>query len=82
LGDSPPDVVFIRRQSSKNGGKWRFFEGQKRQISVLGAGFFSEAIDVAAFTLADFFGAPEKSGCRAPFSGEDFVDVTPSRYES
>ena len=25
---------------------------------------------------ADFFGAREQEKCRAPFSGEDFVDVT------
>jgi hypothetical protein len=32
--------------------------------------------DLAAFMAADFFGGREQEKCRAPFSGEDRVDVT------
>jgi hypothetical protein len=37
--------------------------------------FSTQAFDLAAFMSADFFGAREREKCRAPFSGEDFVDV-------
>jgi hypothetical protein len=36
--------------------------------------FSTQAFDLAAFMSSDFFGAREREKCRAPFSGEDFVD--------
>jgi hypothetical protein len=34
-------------------------------------GFKTQAFGFAAFMSADFFGAPGKEKCRAPFSGDD-----------
>ena len=39
-------------------------------------GFSTQTIGSAAFMSVDFFGAREQEKCRAPFSGEDFVDAT------
>jgi hypothetical protein len=39
-------------------------------------GFGTQVIDLAASMSTDFYGAREQEKCRAPFSGEDFVDVT------
>jgi hypothetical protein len=36
---------------------------------------------LAAFTSNDFLGALEKSGCQAPFSGEDFFRTVGNRGE-
>jgi hypothetical protein len=36
----------------------------------------AQAIDLAGFMSVDFFGGREQEECRAPFSGEDRVDVT------
>ena len=53
-----------------------FSRGKSAIFRPWSRGFSTQAIDLAAFMSADFFGAREQKKCRAPFSGEDFVDVT------
>jgi hypothetical protein len=48
----------------------------KRHFRAWSQDFSTQAINLEAFMLADFFGAREQEKCRAPFSSEDFVDVT------
>jgi hypothetical protein len=38
-------------------------------------GLPTQVTDLEAFMSADVFGAHQQEKCRAPFSGEDFVDV-------
>ena len=63
--------------TGKNGGKWRFFEGQKRHFSVLGAGASKHKPLIWLLLCRPTFLAPEsKKNVGRHFSGEDFVDVT------
>jgi hypothetical protein len=46
------------------------FRGAKAPFfGALSLGFSTQAIDLAAFRSADFFGAPEQEKWRAPFLG-------------
>jgi hypothetical protein len=53
-----------------------FSRGKSAIFRVWSRGPYTQAIDLAAFMSADFFGAREQEKCRAPFSDEDFADVT------
>jgi hypothetical protein len=59
---------------------WRkvaLFRGPKAPFSrAWSQGFSTQTINLGAFISDDFFGAGEQEKCRAPFSGEDSVDVT------
>ncbi len=58
----------------KNGGKWRFIEGQDRRFSVLEAGASKHKPLIWPLLCRPTFLAPDgKRKCRAPFSGEDVV---------
>jgi hypothetical protein len=60
---------------NEQGKKWRkmaVFRGPKAPFfRAWSRGFSTQAIDLAAFMSADFFGALEQEKCRAPFSSEE-----------
>jgi hypothetical protein len=60
----------------KNGGKWRFLEGQKRHFSVFGAWASKHSPLISLLLCRPTFLAPESTkNVGRHFSSEDFVDV-------
>ncbi len=56
----------------KNGGKWRFFDGQERHFSLFGAGDSKhKSLVWLLLCLSAILASPEQEKCRPPFSGAD-----------